>query len=1057
MSDKVNESHGPVAWMARNPVTANLIMMVLLVGGLISAMRIKKEVFPDFTMDTVTISVAYSGASPEEVERGIVLVIEESVRGIDGVKKVTSKASEGSARVQAELLEDADSQKVYQDIQQEVNAITTFPEDAEKPTIALASHKRGVLDLVLYGDVTERELREQAETLRDRFLLDPKITQVELSGVRDYEIQIYVPRDNLRRYGLTLDDLADTIGSLALELPGGSLRTDGGDLLVRMKERRDYGYEFLDLPVITSNDGTVVRLKDIAEVRDGFDEDSDNLATWNGKPAVMIQVYRIGNQTPTEVAAAGLSLVDQFNHELPPGLRLVVQSDNSEIYRQRLELLRSNGILGLVLVMVSLGLFLDIRLAFWVMMGIPVSFLGALLFLPYCGASINMISMFAFLIALGIVVDDAIVVGENVYEHRQRGDSYLKAAISGTREVFVPVIYSVLTNIVTFLPLMFLPGFIGKIWFFIPVVVILVFSISLFECLFILPAHLGHSSRPKHRWWLARWIHNGQEAFSRVFLKGVRSIYGPFLEFCLRNRYVVFACSIVLLLFTVGYVQSRRIGMVPMMTAESQYATVTAVLPYGSPVERTRAVRDRLVAAAERVGAANGGETLLRGVYAQVGGAYRNVSGSHVVEVRAYLTPDEKERPISTTAFTEKWRQEAGQIVGLETILYQSDRGGPGSGASLDINLSHSDSATLEKACADFGAMLAEFPNVSDIDDGVTPGKAQLSYKMRPAGIALGLSASDVARQVRSALYGTEAMRQQRGRDEVKVKVRLPKSERVSEYDLEKLPIRTAAGTFVPLRDVATVERGRAYTSIDRENGQRIAEVTANVTPRSDSENVLADALAKGMPLLKEKYPGLGYSYSGHQEDLREGMSALMLGFVVAVLAVYALLAIPFGSYTQPLIIMTCIPFGIVGAVLSHVILGYPLSLMSMMGIVALSGVVVNDSLVLIDFTNSERTRGLSRHEAVVSAGIRRFRPIMLTTLTTFCGLAPMIFERSEQAKFMIPMAISLGFGILFSTIITLVLVPALYLIIEDVQHILRRIFHLGHAPTPEDAVAAAD
>ena len=996
----------------------------------------------------MTITVAYPGASPEEVERGIVLAVEENVRGIEGVKKVTSKASEGSAWIQAELEEGADAQKVYQDIQQEVDAITTFPLDAEEPNVALASHKRGVLDLVLYGDASERELREQAENLRDRFLLDPAITQVEVTGVRDYEIQIHVPRANLERHGLTIAGLAAKIDALALELPGGSLRTDGGEILVRMKERREYGHEFADLPVVTANDGTVVRLGEIAEIRDGFDEDSDNFSTWNGKPAAMIQIYRVGNQTPIGIAKAGLRLVEQFNRELPPTLRLVVQSDNSDIYRQRLVMLRNNGIKGLVLVMLTLGLFLEVKLAFWVMMGIPVSFLGALAILPYCGASINMISMFAFLIALGIVVDDAIVVGENIHEHRQRGDSFLRAAIAGTQEVLVPVVYSVLTNIVTFLPLMFLPGIIGKIWFFIPVVVILVFSISLAECLFILPSHLGHGRDGAPRWWLSRRIHDSQQAFSRLFERAVRSVYGPVLEFWIAHRYIALACAIVLLLFTLGYVQSRRIGIVTMMTAESSYATVTAALPYGAPVEKTCAVRDRLVAAAEKVGAANGGGKLLLGVYARVGGSYRNLAGGHVVEVRAYLTSDETKRPISTSAFTDKWRAEAGEIVGLQSILYQSDRGGPGAGASLAVNLFHSDSETLEKACAAFGELLAEYPNVSDIDDGVSPGKVQLSYRMRPEGVALGLTASDVARQVRNALYGAEAMRQQRGRQEIKIRVRLPKAERISEHDLEELLIRTPAGTDVPLRDVATVERGRAYTSIDRRNGQRVAEVTANVTPRSESENVLADVLAKGMPRLKEQFPGLGHGFSGMQEDMREGVAALFVGFLVAILAVYALLAIPFGSYTQPLIIMFCIPFGIVGAVLSHVMLGYPLSLMSLMGVVALSGVVVNDSLVLIDFANGERSRGASRHDAVVAAGIRRFRPILLTTMTTFCGLAPMIFEKSMQAKFMVPMAISLGFGILFSTLITLLLVPGLYLIIEDVQNLLRHIFHL-RPPAP--------
>jgi multidrug efflux pump subunit AcrB len=468
------------------------------------------------------------------------------------------------------------------------------------------------------------------------------------------------------------------------------------------------------------------------------------------------------------------------------------------------------------------------------------------------------------------------------------------------------------------------------------------------------------------------------------------------------------------------------------------------VLPYGSPVERTMAVRDKLIAAAQRVAAAHGGDKLMRGVYAKVGERYRDLAGGHVVQVRAYLT-DPDVRPIPTTKFTDLWRQETGQLAGLETMLFEADRGGPGSGASLSMELYHSDSDTLKKASAELAGKLAEFANVSDVDDGFSEGKPQLDFKMLPEGLALGLTSSNVARQVRNAFYGAEALRQQRGRDEVKVKVRLPKDQRLSEHDLDKFLVRTPQGTEVPLRDVAVATRGRAYTSIDRKNGQRSVEVTANVTPRSDSENVLGDVLQKILPGLKEKYPGLAQGFAGRQKDLREGMSSLALGFMVAIFAVYALLAIPFRSYAQPLIIMVCIPFGIVGAVIAHVVMGYPLSLMSMMGIVALSGVVVNDSLVLIDFANSERKRGLDLHDAVTSAGIRRFRPILLTTLTTFFGLAPMIFEKSRQARFMVPMAISLGFGILFSTVITLVLVPSLYLIIEDVQHLFRHV--MGHAP----------
>lgn len=1054
MHESTNPMRGAIAWMAGNPVASNLAMFVLLFGGIITAFRIQKEVFPDFTMDTVNISVSYPGASPEEVERGIILVIEENIRGVDGVKEVTSKATEGRASISAELLDGADAEKVYQDIQQEVARITTLPEDAEEPTIELAAHKRGVMDLALCGNVSESVLRDQAELIRDRLLADEHITQVELDGVRDMEITIFIPREELQKYGLTLSEVANRVGASALELPGGGIKTKGGEILLRMKERRDYGAQFAQLPVITAADGTVVRLRDIAEVVDGFDEDSDNFASWDGKPAVLIEVYRVGKQTPTEVADATRAIVDQLNVELPKGLSVAVLRDQSEIYRQRLRLLTKNGIWGICLVLFTLGLFLEAKLAFWVMMGVPTSFLGGLALMPFFGASINIISMFAFLIALGIVVDDAIVVGENVYELRQQGDSFLRAAVVGTKEVGMPVVFSVLTNIVTFLPLMFLPGVIGKIWYFIPIVVVSVFSISLLECLFILPAHLGHGT-PGAKTFLGRWIHDGQQAFSRFFSKAVRAIYGPFLEFCLHNRYIVTSLGIAVLVLTLGYVKSQRIGMVPMMAVESDYATVTAVLPYGSPVERTMAVRDQLIAAAQRVAVAHGGDGLMVGVFAQVGASYRNLAGGHVVQVRAYLTAPEV-RPISTTKFTEFWRQETGRIAGLDTVLYEADRGGPGSGSSLSLELYHSDSETLKKASAELAARLDEFANVSDVDDGFTEGKVQLDFKMRPEGLALGLTASDVARQVRNAFYGAEALRQQRGRNEVKVKVRLPRDERLSEYDLDKFLVRTPQGTDVPLREVATMVRGRAYTTIDRKNGQRAVQVTANVTPRSDSENVLADVLTKMLPPLKEKYPGLSHGFAGRQKDLREGMASLKLGFVVAVFAVYALLAIPFRSYAQPLIIMVCIPFGIIGAVIAHVVMGYPLSLMSMMGIVALSGVVVNDSLVLIDFANGERKRGLNLHDAICSAGVRRFRPIMLTTLTTFCGLAPMIFETSRQARFMVPMAISLGFGILFSTIITLLLVPSLYLIIEDLRVVVHNV--LGKtARRPITEVALGD
>ncbi len=1038
---------GPIAWMAENHVAANLLMLTLLVGGLYTILSIKKEVFPDFELDLVSITVPYPGASPEEVERGIIRAIEENIRGLEGIKEIYATAAESRAQIRVELLEGEDSQRIYQDIQQEVARITTFPDDSERPIVRLLTRRREVLDLALYGDVSERTLRDQAELVRDRLLMNPNITQVDLSGVRDPQITVSISRDTLRKYGLTLRDISRKLESLAVELPGGGIKTRGGEILLRMKERRDHGDEFATLPIIAGPDGTMVKLGDIATVTDDFDEDMEQYASWNGMPAVMINVFRVGDQTPVSVSEAARGVLDQINEELPPHMGIVVRRDMSDIYLQRLELLSKNGLIGLVLVLAMLTMFLDAGLAFWVAMGIPISFLGGMILLPHFGVSINMISMFAFIVALGIVVDDAIVVGENIYEHRLRGDRFLYSAVAGTREVAMPVCFSIATNLVAFSPLMFLPGFIGKIWLSIPIVVMTVFVISLLECLFILPAHLSAAPR-KRSGGLANRFRSWQQSFERAFMRSVNRIYGPILRFVLRNRYVVVAIGLSAVVITMGYVDSRRIGVVPMMRIESDYATVNAALPYGSPVERTRLVQDRLIATAQRVAAANGGDQLMRGIFAEIGEEFRSQTGGHVVEVRVYLT-DPKQRPIPTSVFTDLWRKETGVIPGVEAILFESDGGGPGSGASLSIQLLHSDNEVLDQASAELAERLAEFPIVSDIDDGYSPGKPQLDFTMLPEGLALGLTSADVARQVRDAFYGAEALRQQRGRDEIKVKVKLPPGERLSEHDLDEMLIRTPTGADVPLLDVAKVKRGRAYTSINRKDGRRAVDVTANVIPRDQSENVLEDVMTLAIPELKVKYPGLSQGFSGRQEDLREGMNSLKSGFLVAMLCIYVILAIPFRSYLQPLIVMICIPFGLVGAVIAHIFMGYPLSLMSMMGMVALSGVVVNDSLLLIHYANEQRRNGSTSLEAILLAGIRRFRPIMLTTMTTFFGLAPIIFETSRQARFMIPMAISLGFGILFATLVTLILVPSLYLVTEDTVTLARAVFGL-HKPKGE-------
>jgi multidrug efflux pump subunit AcrB len=1024
------KGHGPVAWMVHNRVTPNILMLILLIGGLFMTTKIKQEVFPEFDMDIVTVRVPYPGSSPEEVEQGIVLAVEENVRGIAGIKEVTASAQESIGVVTCELEEDADAQKVYQDIQQQVNRITTFPEEAEKPVITLSVRRHEVLDLQIYGKASEWVLRELGEQVRDQLLQTGEVTQVDFDGVRDYEISVEISEANLRAYNLTLQQVATAIGNSNVELPGGELKTDTGKILLRFKERRDWASQFARIPIINSRYGTVIYLENIATVKDTFEE-TDNQVTFNGMPTVDLEVYRVGNETPIGVSDAVHKAMAQIEANLPPGVSWIISRDMSDIYRQRLNLLAKNAFMGLMVVFVVLSLFLEFKLAFWVVMGIPTSFLGTLLILPATDVTINMISMFAFIIALGIVVDDAIVAGENIYDYRQRGMSNFEAAIRGAHDVSVPIAFSILTNIIAFFPLMFVPGFLGKIWGVIPVVVGIVFTISWVEALFILPSHLAHTSSKSNNP-IGRVAHRWQQKFSNGFVHAVEVVYGPVIRFVVAYRYMTASIALAGFIIVLGYAASGRMGFVLMPKVESDQSVVTATLQYGSSFEQAAAVRDKLLAAAQEIIDENGKDKESKGVLATI--------NENVVRIRTYLT-DPEIRPVTTSKFTTLWRDRVGPIPGLQSLRFEFDRGGPGGGSSISVELSHRDINVLDKASSRLADEMQGFPNVKDVDDGYTPGKVQLDFELTEAGRSLGLTTTNVAKQVRSAYYGAEAVRQQRGRNEVKVMVRLPKEQRSSVYDVEQLLIRTSEGTNVPLREIAKVTQGRAYTTIQRRNGKRTITVECDVTPISETNQVLATMQDDVLPKLLRDFPGLAYSFEGRQADMRDAMTTMKWGFSAVLIGIYVLLAIPFKSYLQPLIVMFAIPFGIIGAVLGHKIMGYDLSVISLFGIVALAGVVVNDSLVMVDYANNRRLEGDDSYTAITQAGIRRFRPIMLTTVTTFGGLAPMIMETSRQARFMIPMAISLGYGILFATVITLVIVPCLYMIVEDYLAFVKFIF----------------
>jgi multidrug efflux pump subunit AcrB len=1031
------EKHGLVGWMAANPVAANLLMLVFLLGGFAMIPHIRQEVFPEFDLDIVNVSVAYPGASPEDVEEGILLVVEEAIRGVDGVKLITSKANEGVGVVSAELLLDADGNEVLADIKSAVDRIVTFPLDAERPVVQLVRSRSRVLTILIHGDLPPAALKHLGETARDELLLSEAISTVDLLGLPPVEIAIEIPQDVLRAHGLTSGSVAQRLASASLDMAGGGIKTDAGEVLLRLNDRLDDGNAFAMETILASRDGVNRRLSELGTVTDGF-ADTDQELFFNGRRAVGLDVYRVGPEKPLDISAASRAFVEQYRQQLPKGVDALVVSDRSDLYRERVNLLLRNALLGLALVMIILGLFLEIRLAFWVMMGIPVSFLGSLLLLPYADVSINMISLFAFIITLGIVVDDAVVVGENVYHLREQGKSRLTAAVLGTREMAVPVILSILTNIAAVLPLLFVPGVQGKIWRNVPIIMVLVFSISLVEALFILPAHLAHQKLNDNRgvWRFLDWP---ERSFGRAMHWFINRLYAPAVRATLRYRYLTVAIGTAALILTVGYMRSGRMRFTFFPQVESDRVTASAVLPYGAPLAASREVSDRIQKAALDLILDYGGDKAAIGVQTSLGSedsggggpmAGPIASGSHLVGATVYLEPLDK-RGFSAKEFTDRWRQAVGRVPGLESLTFKFSIG-PASRMPVDVQLSHRDPLVIEKAALDVAEALRSFDGVFEIDDGVAHGKPQIEYHLTGQGQAVGLTSQEVGRQVRAAFYGAEVTRQQRGRDELRIMVRLPRTERISEAALDTLMLRTPSGGEIAFTDAVSVTRGRAYDVIRRDQGRRVLSVTADVDLKRTSAGEVLEALsAKVMPAITERYPGLSYSFEGEQRDQRDSFRALGVGFAAAVFVIFALLAVPFKSYLQGLIVLSAVPFGFVGAILGHMLMGYNLSFVSVMGIVALSGVVVNDNLILVDTMNRLRADGMPLAKAASEGPIRRFRPVLLTSMTTFFGLAPMIFEKSVQARFMIPMALSLGFGILYTTLIALVLVPSLYLIVE--------------------------
>jgi multidrug efflux pump subunit AcrB len=1036
---------GLIAWFAHNTVASNILMLMICGAGLMAIPRLKVEVFPEFSPKLIQIAVPYPGAAPEEVEEGICRKIEEQLEGLPGLRKLTSSAAEGVGAVTVEVEPDESVQRILSEVRSRVDAIQSWPQDAERSVVQEVWPRAQVINVAISGDVPEEVLRGATERLRDGILGLPMITQVDLAAARPYEVSIEVSELNLRRYDLTLGEVAAAVRSSSIDLPGGVLKTDGGDVLLRSTSQAYQGAEFESLVLRSRPDGTRILLGDVATVKDGF-KDMDLEASFDGQRSLLLQVYRVGDQSALQIADEVRAYCDRVraSGQLPHGVAITPWRDDARYLRGRLDTLLRNGWQGLLAVFIVLALFLRTRVAFWVSLGIPISFLGTVALMPVLGVSINLLSLFAFIVVLGIVVDDAIIVGESIYRRIAAGENRADAVVSGTREVAVPVVFAVLSSVAAFWPLASLPGTTGQIWRVIPLVVVPTLLWSLVECQLILPAHLAHLGPQKVRGGVIGAWRRFQGLFSRGLERSVDLFYQPTLKLALRWRYVTLAGAFALAILTGGLIASGTLAFrfFPKLPADDVACELT--MPMGTPWSITEAAIRRIESAAIAI-ADEAGDGVVAHVMATVGSQpWRNTQSrnplrrqagteaAHLGEVHVALVVSE-ERPDAWTSdrFVRLWREKVGPIAGTEELSYSAEL--MGAGKAVDIQLTHPDLSVLRKAADEVGVLLASYDGVLDVSDSFRGGKREIQLKVTPEGESLGVRQASLGRQVRQAFFGEEVQRMQRGRDEVKVWVRYPSEDRQSLADLEGLYVRLPSGVEVPLGRVAEVEEGRGFSTIQRTDRHRTVHVTSDIDMgQTTPGDVVAGLQGGALDKIVDKYPGLSWSLEGERREQADTLAGLVRSAFFALFAIYALMAVPFKSYLQPLVVMSAIPFGIVGAFWGHLIMGLDANVLSMFGMVALAGVVVNDNLVLVDTINRQRLAGTALMRAVTQAGATRFRPILLTSLTTFVGLSPLMMETSLQARFLIPMAVSLAFGVLFSTMVSLILVPSLYLILQD-------------------------
>ncbi len=1048
---------------ARNTVFANIVLILIFLAGGIATFSMIRENFPEFSLDMIVISVSYPGADPEEVEEGISRKIEESIEDIEGIKLYTTESHENLATTLIEVKENFNSNDVLDKVRTKIDAISTFPVDAEKPVINELILKDPVLLLYISGNMSERRIKEWSEDIKDDLQLLPEVSQVAIFGAREYEIGIEVSEERLREYGLSFSVVADAVRRSSLNLAGGTIRTRGEEIRLRTIGRKYTGEELASIVIMARPEGDIVTLDRVAHIKDGFKEDPIS-AMINGERSLLVIVQKTKEEDALKISEAVHQYLSKKQAQLPKEANLKILYDNTEMLRSRIDLLTRNGIIGLTIVFLLLWIFLNARLSFWGGMGIPISIAGALAILWAIGGTINMISLFGLIMVLGIVVDDAIVVGEAIYVHRKLGDPPLKAAVEGVSEVGMPVVAAVLTTIVAFIPLFYISGIMGKFISILPAVVIACLSISLLECLFLLPAHLSHlpdlNKDDQNLNRLTRKIEAMHSLTSSGLEWFIERLYKPFLSKTLYWRYISFSIAISLLLLTFGLMKGGLLKFEVFPEIDGFIITSTIEFPSGTPPEVTRKAIEQVDAALLKLAEktkTKSGDSMIEDRLAIVGQTLGQVPdyGPNYGAVQGILLDSER-RGVHTQDLMVAWEKEIGPIPGIKSLTFSGMETGP-PGAPIEVWLQGQDMQNILSAADELMARLRTFDGVFQIRSDFSMGKNEIRFELKPEARTLGLTVEDLARQIFTGYYGDEAVRLQRGRDDIRVRVRYTADERSRISDLEQVRIRTQTGHEVPLMSVANISYSPGFSTITRTNGMRRVMVSAGLdTKKANASEIFSELSSGFFEQLTRKYPGLNVSAQGEQKKMRESLGSLKVGFPLAVLGIFIIIATMFRSYIQPVVILFTIPFGIIGAVMGHLLLGYNLSIMSIFGMVALTGVVVNDAIVMIERINENIAEGMPFFEAIISGGARRFRAVFLTTLSTVGGLMPLIMETDLQAKFLIPMALSIAAGVAFATILTLVMIPSLLTILNDLRLLIYRITH-GIWPKRIDVEPARD